>query len=160
MKSSGVCVLSCSAFRGSDRFIATVSIRQRQVGENWLKGNQAEVETKWTDYYGTIDSALRYWPPKQDFPVARTSFTFHLVYINKHRDIGTNGETLRELTGPWESKIEEPQMARWTTINRAIKYVALMRDKTDDSVIKRNADRTIATLKRISRNACGNASAC
>jgi hypothetical protein len=31
MKSSGVCVLSCSAFRGSDRFTAAVSIRQRQV---------------------------------------------------------------------------------------------------------------------------------
>src|ERR1700756_1819552 len=30
MKSSGVCVLSCSAFRGSDRFTATVSIRHRQ----------------------------------------------------------------------------------------------------------------------------------
>jgi hypothetical protein len=31
MKSSRVCVLSCSAFRGSDRFTAAVSIRQRQV---------------------------------------------------------------------------------------------------------------------------------
>jgi hypothetical protein len=31
MKSSGVRFLSCSAFRGSDRFTVTVSIRQRQV---------------------------------------------------------------------------------------------------------------------------------
>jgi hypothetical protein len=31
MKSSDVCVLSCSAFRGSDRFTATVSIRQTQL---------------------------------------------------------------------------------------------------------------------------------
>jgi hypothetical protein len=31
MKSSGVRVLSCSAFRGSDRFTAALSIRQRQV---------------------------------------------------------------------------------------------------------------------------------
>jgi hypothetical protein len=31
MRSSGVRVLSCSAFRGSDRFLAAVSIRQRQV---------------------------------------------------------------------------------------------------------------------------------
>jgi hypothetical protein len=29
MKSSGVCALSCSAFRGTDRFTAAVSIRQR-----------------------------------------------------------------------------------------------------------------------------------
>jgi hypothetical protein len=31
MKSSCVCVLSCRAFRGSDRFTAAVSIRQRHV---------------------------------------------------------------------------------------------------------------------------------
>jgi hypothetical protein len=31
MKSSGVRVLSCSAFRGSDRFTAAVSIRQRHA---------------------------------------------------------------------------------------------------------------------------------
>jgi hypothetical protein len=31
MKSSGVCVVSCTAFRGSDRFTAIVLIRQRQV---------------------------------------------------------------------------------------------------------------------------------
>jgi hypothetical protein len=30
MKSSGVCVVSCTAFRGSDRFTAIVLIRQRQ----------------------------------------------------------------------------------------------------------------------------------
>jgi hypothetical protein len=29
------------------------------LGENGLEGDQAEVETKWTDYHGTMDSALR-----------------------------------------------------------------------------------------------------
>ena len=38
MKSSGVYVLSCSAFRGSDRFTATVSIRQRQVENLEIEG--------------------------------------------------------------------------------------------------------------------------
>jgi hypothetical protein len=33
-QSYGVCVLSCSAFRGSDRFTATVSIRQRQAARD------------------------------------------------------------------------------------------------------------------------------
>ena len=28
------------------------------LGENWSKENRAEVETKWTDYYGSVDSAL------------------------------------------------------------------------------------------------------
>jgi hypothetical protein len=129
------------------------------LGENWVHGDRAEVETKWTDYDGTIDSTLRYKPPKHDFPVTMTTYVFHLVYTNKHRDIGKNGETVREVTGPLEWKIEEPRMARWTTVNRAIEYLALMRDKTDDPVIKRNAVKTIATLKRMGKP-CGNASAC
>ena len=33
---SGVCVLGCSAFRGSDRFTTTVSIRQRLVLPAWI----------------------------------------------------------------------------------------------------------------------------
>ena len=32
------------------------------VGEDWVKGDQAEVETKWDDYYGRIDSQLRFIP--------------------------------------------------------------------------------------------------
>jgi hypothetical protein len=129
------------------------------LGENWVHGDRAEVETKWTDYDGTIDSALRYKPPKFNFPVTMTAYTFHLVYTNKHRDIGRKGETIREVTGPWEWKIEEPLMKRWTTVNRAIEYVSLMRDKIDDPAIKKNADKTIAALKRMGKP-CGNASAC
>jgi len=129
------------------------------LGESWMKGNEAEVETKWTDYLGTIDSALRFKPPKRDVPIVMTSFRFRLVYTNKHRDIGANGEAIREITGPWEWKIGEPLILRWTTPVRAIEYVSLMRDKTDDPVIKKNADKTIAALKRIEKP-CGNASAC
>src|SRR5215469_453160 len=33
IKSSGACVLDCSALRGSNRFTPTVSIRQKQVRE-------------------------------------------------------------------------------------------------------------------------------
>jgi hypothetical protein len=34
------------------------------VGENWNEDGKAEAETKWTDDYGTIDSNLRFSPPK------------------------------------------------------------------------------------------------
>ena len=116
-----------------------------------------------TDYWGTIDAALRYRPPKRsppfDVPVTMTTFVFQLVYTNKHREVGTKGETIREITGPWEWKIEQPRMARWSTLGRAIEYVTQMRDKTDDPIIKKNADKTIATLERL-RNGCGNASTC
>jgi hypothetical protein len=56
------------------------------LGEDWVKGNEAQVETKWTDYDGTIDSALRFKPPAPQ--ITMTTFVFRLVYTNKHRDIG------------------------------------------------------------------------
>jgi hypothetical protein len=129
------------------------------LGEIWVKDSRAEVETKWTDYFGTIDSSLRYEPPKSDIHLAMTAYVFHLVYTNKHRDIGTSGETIREITGPWEWKIEDPQIKRWTTVDRAIAYVSTIRDNTDDPLLKKNADKTIAALRRL-KSGCGSASAC
>jgi hypothetical protein len=131
------------------------------LGENWINDGRAEVETKWTDYLGTVDSALRYQPPKYEYSVrpTMTVYVFHLVYTNKHRDIGANGETIREVTGPWEWKMEDPPIARWATVDRTIVYVSLMRDKSNDPGIRKNADKTIAALKRLGEG-CGSASAC
>src|SRR5450631_387994 len=42
MKSSGVCVVSCTAFRGSDRFTAIVLIRQRQARIEMFEGARQE----------------------------------------------------------------------------------------------------------------------
>jgi len=56
-------------------------------------------------------------------------------------------------------KIESPRMARWTTVDRALEYVAMMREKTDNPAIKKNADMTIAALKKLGK-LCGNVSAC
>jgi len=119
------------------------------VGEISMRGDKAEVETKWTDFFGTIDSALRYEAPKTDVPVTMTVYVFRLVYTNKHRETGKNGEITREESGPWEWKIEQPQITRWATVNRAIEYVRMMRDKTGDPLIKQNANKTLAALKRL-----------
>jgi hypothetical protein len=129
------------------------------LGEMWLKDNRAEIETKWTDYYGTIDSSLRYKPPQSPVPVVMTSFVFHLIYTNKRLEVGAHGEPKREETGSWEWKIDDPEIKRWATVARAIEYVTQMRDNSDDPVIKKNADKTIASLKRLSKP-CGTASAC
>jgi hypothetical protein len=32
------------------------------IGETWLRGDRAEVERKWSDVFGSIDSDLRYKP--------------------------------------------------------------------------------------------------
>jgi len=129
------------------------------LGETWVRGDQAQVETKWTDDVGTIDSALRFKPPHDEIRSDMTSFVFHLVYTNKHRDIGANGETIREATGPWEWKIDEPLAIRWATVDRAIEYVEQRGNKSNDPSIRTNAASTIAALKRLNPG-CGKASAC
>jgi hypothetical protein len=108
---------------------------------------------------GTIDSALRIEPPHDEIRSDMSSFVFHLVYTNKHRDIGANGKTIREATGPWEWKIDELPVIRWATVDRAIEYVEQMGNKSDDPIIRTNAANTIAALKRLNPR-CGNASAC
>ena len=129
------------------------------LGETWVKDDQAQVETKWTDDLGTIDSALRFKPPNDEIRSDMTSVVFHLIYTNKHRDIGAKGETIREVSGPWEWKIDEPLIIRWATVDRAIEYVEQMGNKSDEPIIRTNAARTIAALKRLNPG-CGRASAC
>jgi hypothetical protein len=129
------------------------------LGETWIRADRAQVETKWTDDLGTIDSALRFKPPRDEIRSDMTSFVFHLVYTNKHRDIGANGQTIREATGPWAWKIDEPLIIRWSTVDRAIEYVEQMANKSDDPIIRTNAANTIAALKRLNPR-CGKASAC
>ena len=77
------------------------------VGEMWLKDDQAEVETKWTDDFGAIDSTLRYIPPRLPH-VTMTMYQFRLIYTDKHREIGPHGETIKEATGPREWKLQGP----------------------------------------------------
>jgi hypothetical protein len=129
------------------------------VGEDWMRDGTAEVETKWTDYYGAIDSALRYTAPHTEVPVTMIGYVFRLIYTNNRIETDKHGAVIREVDGPWEWKIEAPQMSRWTTVSRAIEYVTMMRDRTDDPVLKKNAAKTIAALKRLTKP-CGNASAC
>jgi hypothetical protein len=127
------------------------------VGEYWSKKDTAEVETKWTDYFGSIDSNLRYHAPPEP-RVTMTTFTFRLQFTNKHRDLDHSGRTIKETTGPWQWKVTGPLKERWTTINKALKYVAQMRDSSSDPVIKKNAEKTIKILEAL--KSCGKNSAC
>lgn len=136
------------------------------VGERWRRGNEAEVETKWTDYFGSIDSSLRYKAPQKIYDVAgkivqpaMTVYRFRLVYTDASREIAQDGR-MREIRGPWGWKIED-RMTRWTTVNKAIDYVAMMRQRSKDPAIRRNADKTLTALRRLKESfGCGHASVC
>lgn len=120
-----------------------------------MRDGTAEGE-KWGDYFGTIDSTLRYKPPP--VPSIMLGGFFRLVFTNKHMETEKNGEVIK-VEGLWEWKIDAPKMARWATPDRALAYVTRMRDRTEDPILKKNADKTIVALKRLSK-ACGKASAC
>jgi hypothetical protein len=128
------------------------------IGENWVRGDRAEVERKWTDFRGSIDSSLRYKPAMPTIDVIPAILDYSLVFTNRHIDIEEEGTT-REVLGTWEWKIEGPQSERWATVEKAIIYVTEMRDKSDDPIVKRNANRTIAILKRL-EHPCGSDNAC
>jgi hypothetical protein len=116
------------------------------VGEDWVKGDRAQVETKWDDNYGTIDSALRYKPPSPSGRLAMAQM-FSLVLTHAQPDGSGNSTPPTEPAAEW--KFEGYLRIRSATIPAAIKYVKQMRDRSTDPAIRKNADRTIAALKRL-----------
>jgi hypothetical protein len=146
------------AFPHNGTIFLTSSATAAMIGEMWVKGDRADVQTKWTDYFGSIDSSLRYKPESRPAAVVMTVYDFHMIYTNKHRDMAASG-AVTETTGPWEWKLEEPQKVRWTTVARALEYLTRARDTSDDPVIRENAEKTIAALKHL-HVGCGTASAC
>jgi hypothetical protein len=127
------------------------------VGEDWVKGDRAQVETKWNDDFGTIDSSLRLKPPDASGSIMMGEI-FSLVFI--HQPSGTKGTgEASETPGLGEWKIEGPIHVRTATVTVAIRYVTEMRDQSADPAIRRNAEKTVAALKRLGHG-CGSASAC
>lgn len=119
------------------------------LAEDWLRGDHAQVETKWNDAYGSIDANLKFSPAAPGsgavLPMVQV-FTLH-----RTNDQG-------EETADW--KVEGPHQ-RHATITWAIKYLETKRDKSRDPVIRKNANKTIDTLRRLNMSrGCGSASAC
>jgi hypothetical protein len=117
------------------------------VGEDWVKGDRAQVETKWDDNYGTIDSALRYKPPSPSGRIAMVQM-FSLVLTHAQPDGSGNG-TPATASPASEWRFEGDLRIRSSTIPAAIKYVERMRDRSTDPAIRKNAARTIAALRRL-----------
>jgi hypothetical protein len=117
------------------------------VGE-WPKGEEATlgyhegvvVESKWGSEYGSIDPNLHYQAPEHGTGTP-TSDLYHLLYVGHQ----------------W--KIAGPLLVRSTTLEKAIEYVTKTAEGSSDLAAKRNARKTVATLKRL-KQGHGNACAC
>jgi hypothetical protein len=115
------------------------------IGETERNADRAEVYTKWGDYYGTIDSHLRYKPAVPNGGII-TEDSFSVVL--RHRRSGGAKDSEDWL-------IEGPLQTRSADIPQALRYVERRRDQSNDTIIRRNAERTIAALKRQIASGCG-----
>jgi hypothetical protein len=122
-----------------------------------VKEDEVEVEIYGGNDAGSIDSAFRYRPPKAPH-VFLTSYGFHLLFTDKHTEIGRDGKKTQEVSGMRQWKVQGP-FTRWATVEKAIAYLTEKSGQTNDAGTKKNIEKTIATLKRMSRPG-GNACAC
>lgn len=118
-------------------------------------GDLTEVEVS-TNLLGDLDESLRLWNyPSMRLPLETPSasacfgddrFEFRLLLTEKHWDIVGDGAA-KELDGPLAWRIEDTSFQPLLSLDAGIRYVRLIRDKTTDSLVKRNGDRTLSILK-------------
>lgn len=123
-----------------------VTSRPGPPDERLVKGNRAEVD-EWGIYnLGKIDSRLRYKPsPKNSDWVV---YSYQLILTDKHWEMGADGSPIREVTGAWQWKFDATQSLRRATVDAALRYVQQVHDATTDPVIRKNANLTLAVLRR------------
>lgn len=123
------------------------------LGEEWNNGSRAQVNTKWNDHYGWIDSNLRF---KSDavLPLAES---FTLTFVSRQDNVLEKTNALGATPGTW--KIEGPLRGRVADIPTAIQYLQRMRDRSKDPEIRKNAENSILAIRRL-RTGCVAGSAC
>lgn len=120
------------------------------------QGPSSTVEASFPVCWGKIGHHLRFVATGADSPpglevLAKCSESYNLVFSGQDWELGSDGK-VRPFTGTTNVQgmriINFPQ---YITLNRAvaIRYVTEMRDKSTDPITKKNADKTIATLRKL-----------
>jgi len=128
------------------------------VSDNYKVGNleagksSAEVYVACKEF-GQIDNNLRFVQRIEPVPpgisvVAGKWFKYDLILTTKHWEVGPDGEALETTTVPAAWRIQDFQMPVYLNANAAISYVTAMKDKSSSPSIKKNADATLATLRK------------
>jgi hypothetical protein len=131
-----------------------IVVKDFVIPDAMVVGNKAELWVEYI-YLGQLNSAGRfsdlYFPPEASSvrgPV-KVRVVYNLILAERHWQPGADGGPAREITGPAEWRIEGSAPEPRVTVDTALRYLTHMRDKSSDPVIKKNADRSIATLKRL-----------
>jgi hypothetical protein len=110
--------------------------------------SKSDVTVEFADA-GVIDSDLNYTPPPKT-SYFKTALIYHLVLAPTRLVMyKSDGHTLtdkEEREGPPAWQITNEQGDSFTTVNTAIRYVLEIRERTNDSELKKRAD---ATLKKL-----------
>ncbi|MGB6877051.1 MAG: hypothetical protein WBD87_13565 [Candidatus Acidiferrales bacterium] len=116
------------------------------------RGPSTTVEASFPVCWGTIDSRLDFEFRGAGAPVeAQCSESYNLISWNQQWDIGPDGKVT-----PFAGTINREGMRidnfpQYVTLSRtaAIRYVIEARDKSNDPVIRANANKTLAILKKL-----------
>jgi hypothetical protein len=129
----------------------------RIVSNNWgiehssVRNDSAEVVFEYWDA-GRVDTSLRYTPPPKTESY-KSAIVYHLTLAPTHWTMfKSDGKVMtgkEERTGREEWQIQESPGLPWTTVNTAIRYVRERRERSNDPVIKKNADETLARLLKL-----------
>src|SRR6267154_2167860 len=141
--------LSKAGWTRGDRFFASpvpmplqrhvvVISEHHSVYETSINGDRAEVSNDIEDL-GRIDSTLHYTPPPPG--VLKMTAIYHLV-----KNHPSNSSTRAAEASAW--KITDPGPTLWLNRETAMRYVLDARDKTSDPAVRKNADQTLAILRR------------
>jgi hypothetical protein len=115
------------------------------VSYSRIQGNRAEV---------IVDTAGTVWKINPNMRLGVCSdqdkgfWLNKLVRTSKHWEFAPDHRTLREVGGPPEWRLEEETNYVYVTADIAIRYLMEVRDSTTNSVIKKNAEQSLATLRR------------
>ncbi len=124
-----------------------------ELKEDVLSTTHAQVDLNFDYLYGRLDSTLHFQqeqggPSNGSVIKSGLSARFKLAYTDKYWELESDDQTLKEVTAAPEWRIEDFQTFLFIDLRTAIRYVTEMGDKTTNPTIKKNADATLATLKK------------
>jgi hypothetical protein len=135
--------------------VIDVVIDKFEVHEISAAGSRAKLNLYFPYFYGWLDPvalSFREAPhlPSDDELVREgINIEYVLILTDKHWEVESSGMQPKEVLGPHEWRIENAPSFSTISLAAAIQYVAERRERTTDPTIKKNADATLAVLKRL-----------
>jgi len=107
--------------------------------------NNPKLNVYFRYFYGNLDSAVRFFASLHGNSLLREGT--NVEYVLTLTD--TQGVQTKQVAAAQEWKVEDAHPYCFITLATAIRYVTVMRDKATDPAIKKNADETLAKLKKL-----------